>query len=434
MSQIEHLDGVKKYIYNLIYVMIFVSPMLVLQIKGKELFLWMQILFFIVMFIEYKRIYIAKSGWIIFLFAEPFVAGIFASVSTMPDEYKRTAINLAIMSLPLYLTISYFYKMIKDRISVIEIIIKALKLAIITEIIWFFAQLLLYRVIGIDINQILFVDTLHLVDNASFDRSWVWYPSGLSWHSAVLAPLFVLGMLLFDNTIIRGLILLESFLCGNSTTLLGVMLCMILLMIRSMYNGKFEVSKGKLIQIFILAILIIIVFCTPAIMDKLAEVVIRLGTRLFGAEKDASTAAHLGYYSDYIKILKNSSLSQIIFGYGYGCSGYTITELYGRYADGGTWAIECDYVNILVSRGIIGFISYYSFLLYIMLKGIKIDIRYFIFIFVILFQGFGYNIQFDYLLLIEIIMFISIREDINFFDTVDKINNQKVKRGFIKYD
>ena len=69
-----------------------------------------------------------------------------------------------------------------------------------------------------------------------------------------------------------------------------------------------------------------------------------------------------------------------------------------------------------------------------MLKGIKIDIIYFIFIFVILFQGFGYNIQFDYLLLIEIIMFISIREDINFFDTVDKINNQKVKRGFIKYD
>ena len=69
-----------------------------------------------------------------------------------------------------------------------------------------------------------------------------------------------------------------------------------------------------------------------------------------------------------------------------------------------------------------------------MLKGIKIDIRYFLFIFVILFQGFGYNIQFDYLLLIEIIMFISIREDINFFDTVDKINNQKVKRGFIKYD
>ena len=56
-------------------------------------------------------IYISKSGGIIFLFAEPFVAGIFASVSTMPDEYKRTAINLAIMSLAVYLTIIYFFKM-----------------------------------------------------------------------------------------------------------------------------------------------------------------------------------------------------------------------------------------------------------------------------------------------------------------------------------
>ena len=83
---------------------------------------------------------------------------------------------------------------------------------------------------------------------------------------------------------------------------------------------------------------------------------------------------------------------------------------------------ECDYINILVSRGIVGFISYYSLLVYIMLKGLKIDVRYFIFIFVILFQGFGYNIQFDYLLLVEIIMFISIRENINFFEIVDKIN------------
>lgn len=110
MSQIEHLDGVKKYIYNLIYVMIFVSPMLVLQIKGKEFFLWMQIFIFIVMFIEYKRIYIAKSGWIIFLFAEPFVAG------NICFRYLRCQMNIreqpliCVMSLPLYLTISYFYQ------------------------------------------------------------------------------------------------------------------------------------------------------------------------------------------------------------------------------------------------------------------------------------------------------------------------------------
>ena len=119
-----------------------------------------------------------------------------------------------------------------------------------------------------------------------------------------------------------------------------------------------------------------------------------------------------------------------IFGYGVGCSGYTITSLYGRYADGGTWAIESDFINILVSRGIIGFIIYYWFLIRIMIKGFKIDYRYAIFIITVLFQGFGYNIQFDYLLLIEILMYILIENRVNFFDVVDELNaeNSKIRR------
>ena len=167
---------------------------------------------------------------------------------------------------------------------------------------------------------------------------------------------------------------------------------------------------------------------TTDLGDKMSMILNNLWTRLFSTEKDASTAAHLGYYSDYFKILKQSTLSQVIFGYGTGCSGYTITSLYGRYANGGTWAIESDYVNILVSRGIFGFVSYYWFLLWILVKGIKIDRRYGIFIVTILLQGFGYNIHFDYLLLIELFMYILISKHINFFDYVDKLNDRKIKK------
>lgn len=422
MKRTEHLVKMRNYIRYFLYIMVIVSPMFVVQIKEKQLFLWLQILFVVIMFISYRRFYIAKSIFIIGIFIEPFIAAIFATTSSMPDVYRRAAINLPIMSIPLYCVVCYLYKMIKSKIDVIGVIIKALKVAIVVEVVWFFVQLLLYKIVGIDINQIIFVDTLHTVTNASFIRDWVWYPSGLSWHSVVLAPLFVMGMLLFDNIFFRIVIVLEAFLCGNSTTLLGVMLCIMLLMIRTIYNQKIEITTKKLVGIIIVVILVCIMASTPDIMDKLSQVIINLWTRLFGMDKDASTAAHLSYYSDYIHILKRSKLSQIIFGYGYGCSGYTITELYGRYSDVGIWAIECDYINILVSRGIVGFISYYSLLVYIMLKGLKIDVRYFIFIFVILFQGFGYNIQFDYLLLVEIIMFISIRENINFFEIVDKIN------------
>lgn len=422
MKRTEHLVKMRNYIRYFLYIMVIVSPMFVVQIKEKQLFLWLQILFVVIMFISYRRFYIAKSIFIIGIFIEPFIAAIFATTSSMPDVYRRAAINLPIMSIPLYCVVCYLYKMIKSKIDVISVIIKALKVAIVVEVVWFFVQLFLYKIVGIDINQIIFVDTLHTVTNASFIRDWVWYPSGLSWHSVVLAPLFVMGMLLFDNIFFRIVIVLEAFLCGNSTTLLGVMLCIMLLMIRTIYNQKIEITTKKLVGIIIVVILVCIMASTPDIMDKLSQVIINLWTRLFGMDKDASTAAHLSYYSDYIHILKRSKLSQIIFGYGCGCSGYTITELYGRYSDVGIWAIECDYINILVSRGIVGFISYYSLLVYIMLKGLKIDVRYFIFIFVILFQGFGYNIQFDYLLLVEIIMFISIRENINFFEIVDKIN------------
>ena len=46
----------------------------------------------------------------------------------------------------------------------------------------------------------------------------------------------------------------------------------------------------------------------------------------------------------------------------------------------------------------------------------------------ILLQGFGYNIQFDYLLLIELFMYILISKHINFFDYVDKLNDRKIKK------
>ena len=83
-----------------------------------------------------------------------------------------------------------------------------------------------------------------------------------------------------------------------------------------------------------------------------------------------------------------------------------------------------------MSRGIIGFIIYYWFLIRIMIKGFKIDYRYAIFIITVLFQGFGYNIQFDYLLLIEILMYILIENRVNFFDVVDELNaeNSKIRR------
>lgn len=407
-----------------LFLMVFVSPLMVIQLFNKELFLWLQIVFVVFCAIRFQKTKIIKHPIIILLFLEPFVSGIIAQLSSMPLMYKKTAINLAIMSMPLYFSICCIAKMISKGYHAVEIIVNAIKCVILIEIIWIIVQLVCYRLAGMDINEIVFVNTLHMVSNASFIRSWVWYPSGLSWHSAVLAPLFVMGILFFDSVIIRCVILLEAFLCGNSTTLLGCLFCIVLLVINALYTRKYNINRKQICVFLTIIAVFFLVILTTNFGEKLSSVLTNLWTRLFGAEKDASTEAHLGYYSDYFKIVKMSSVFQILFGYGIGCSGYTITSMYGRYLDGGTWAIECDYVNIIVSRGVIGFVIYYSFLLRIMIKGYKIDHRYGIFILTLLFQGFGYNIQFDYLLLIELVMYILISKRMNFFTYVDKLNSR----------
>lgn len=427
MNQYNDSKKINIDIEILLFLMIFISPIVVLQIGRKELFLWLQIIF--VCLLTIRKFSLVNSKILLFIFLEPFISAFFAVTSTMPEKYKSTAINLAIMSIPLYLVISYLSGLIKAGYEILDIIIRAFKLAIIIEIVWIPLQLVFYRLIGIDINKIIFVDTLHMVSNASFVRSWVWYPSGLSWHSAVLAPLFAFGILIWDNSLIRIIILAESFICGNNTTLIGVVCVFMFLCLRSFYRKHIIVTDQIIVLIVLVVAACAIVVLSSGIREKFSDVVVKLLGRFFSAEKDASTVAHFGYYSDCFKILKNCSISQLIFGYGVGCSGYTITELYGRYADGGTWAIESDFVNILVSRGLVGFIAYYGFLIYIMIRGRKIDSRYFILMGVILIQGFGYNIQFDYILLLEAILFITIDNDINFFESVDKINNKNIGRG-----
>ena len=153
--------------------------------------------------------------------------------------------------------------------------------------------------------------------------------------------------------------------------------------------------------------------------QTLGNSIVYLWERLFGEGTDASTEAHFGYYMDYFTIIRESSLFQVLFGYGYGCSGYPITMMYDRYVTLDCWSIECDIINILVSRGIIGFIGYYAFLIYVMIKGWKIDYRYFVVMFTILIQGIGYNIQWDYVFLMEVLMLFTIKLGINFFDNVD---------------
>lgn len=115
MNRVEQDTRIDKAMQRMLFFMVFVSPLLVLQIVRKEVFLWLQVTFVTMFFYKEKKIELIKEPLIVMLFAEPFIAGVFAQFSSMTETYKRTAINLAIMALPLYFAICC----IIDRKSVV---------------------------------------------------------------------------------------------------------------------------------------------------------------------------------------------------------------------------------------------------------------------------------------------------------------------------
>ena len=139
--------------------------------------------------------------------------------------------------------------------------------------------------------------------------------------------------------------------------------------------------------------------------------------RIFEGSKDSSSAAHFSYYLLYPEVLRRNTFLQSIFGTGYASSGYSISQISGQYASLQHCVTESDFIDILISRGFLGFIIYYIFLLQIALKGKNVDYRYTIAMIVILLQGITYNVQFEYLFFIELILYACVGLKLNFFES-----------------
>lgn len=410
--------------------MMIVSSMVVLQISGISFFLYLEVIFCAYMITKRKKVVFLKYPLVNLIYIGLFISAISAVIHEMPDSYKKTAVVLSIYALPTYFTLSFLCNEIKWNISIISVIIKGLKISALLNLFWVPLQYIAFHFFGIDINDILFTQIFHFVENASFIRSWQYFPSGFSWHSAVMAPLLVYAMVLFKNPYIRILIIVDAAICGNSTALVGVCCCMVIMAFFYFKNKKnykkYLTTKTLIICTSLLLLLIVALF--NGLLNIVFERFEYMYARLFSGSKDESTEAHLRYYTDYFKIVKDSSIFQILFGYGYGCSGYPISAMYGLYESKSNWAIESDFVNIIVSQGIMGFIAMYTLILHNIIKGYKISYKYIAVMVPVMIQGLGYNVQWEYVLFMEILMYIAIKHNINIFDLSEKPEQELVRR------
>lgn len=419
------LDGTK----FLLAMLIFFFPMIVFWLFGRPLYVWLEMLLIILCMMKYKKLYPINFNIINCIYLSIILSAISALMGDLPSNQQKSAIIQTLYAVITYLAISYVFHFVRLKaIDTLSTIIKAFKVMLLVELFWIPLQYICYHAFSLDINNLIFVDTLHMVENASFVRSWIWYPSGLSWHSALLAPMFVVGLFIFDKLWIRGLIVIDALICGNSTTAIGTIIAVILLFFRFLRREK-KLKIKSLINTIIILIICGITAYRIGMFEKIQNQVLYTYARIFSVESDASTLAHLGYFTDYFEIVKESSPFQVLFGYGEGCSGYPIWLLNRRQTSLQSWSVECDLIDLLLSRGLFGFIIFYLFLLYIAFNGYKIDKRYTLVIFVVIIEGFGYNVQWPYMVFIEMIFFLCINKKISFFDIAiqDKLFTRRRK-------
>lgn len=401
----------------LLGILIFFFPLSVFWVAGRPLYIWIELLFIFACFLKYQRGFFINTPLINMIFISIALCTISSVFSDIAISYRKAAVVWLVYWIIMYFTFSYMTHMIHKKPKItLEVIIKAFKLVIVVELFWIPLQYVCYHFLSVDINDLIFVKTFHMVDNASFVRDWVWYPSGLTWHSAVLAPMFVLGLLVFKEFWIKVLIIADALICGNSTAIVGVLLTVFLLLLLKLSKRKTRVNMKSVIVTFAVVFVGVLFALHFGLFEKIQNQIQYTYMRIFAEGRDASTSAHLSYFTDYFKILKTSSFSQILFGYGDGCSGYPIGLMYQRYLDLESWAVECDPVNIVISRGLFGFGAYYAFLIFMAYKGFKIDKRYLIFVLVIIIEGLGYNVQWEYLFFLEMVLYLCIKQKINFFE------------------
>lgn len=405
---------------NILIVLLFAFASLDLfQYEGRTFFFYIGLIFtaYVIIVKNRGKLYVINDYLIVAIFLEFFISGIFAQIGDMDAVYKKTAIVMPLLVLPIYFEVGLFDTMLCENRHVINWIIKGLKIACCVQFVYMPIQYIVYHVGGVDINKLLFEDTLGIVKGASFIRDWVWYPSGFTNHSAILAPLLILGIILFGNAYFRSLILLDAFISGSSSAIVGVCVTLFLLFFSGMLdrNRTNKVKKTAVLSVAAIAILLALGIMYTDLLSMLADKISYIMTRLFGDSKDSSTSAHLLYFYKYPYVFSKNTIIQNLFGCGYGCSGNIFSILDNR-VNIGSWSVESEIMDRIYSLGIVGFVLYYIFLIRILVKGYRIDRRYTIILIAIIIQGFGYNLQWDYVFLIEMIFYLCVKKEINFFE------------------
>ncbi|MBR6897973.1 MAG: hypothetical protein IKN24_07360 [Lachnospiraceae bacterium] len=388
------------------------GTMPILQIFGLTVFTWMTLVL-----IGYNLLFRLKivqpsnksTPYIIFTLLTLISAAV-CITSDLPEMWKKIQLTSVVWRLCyLFLFLIYFCKARFDKTL---FYIKGVYYASIIHSIWGCIQVLVYEATGQSVNRLIFFDMFH-VEAAEYVqmRGGSIAMTGFCWNAGNIAPLLVIGYAMSKSLLLKIFFLMISVLSGSRTAITGVVACFVLEVF--LYLLRQYKDRIKLIHIvgffgalgFLMMVILANGNITQMIIARCQEILSTFSSSYLNTQ--SSSRLHARYWTSIPLITEWNKPVHNLFGYGLGASGYPFTQLFGQYTDG-VWVVECDFINDLWSFGYVGFMTWYLWYAYNMIKGSKVNKRFFILFAGLLVEGASYNVTFNWCLIFLLFVFINI--------------------------
>lgn len=361
--------------------------------------------------IEFRKVNL--NPWFYLMYGSMIITFLLSNSMTIGAEWIKQE-NVQFFWMTVYATFYLMASAFSDKQIVIYF--KGFVYGNLIQMVWVIVQYMIYTVTGLDINMQLF-STLY---SRSYIKEGGFGASGLAWHPSNLAVLLVILFWVFDSWYWKFIVLVTAILSNNSTVIICVVTCIAINILADKKGGvrSIKVERRAFVIAFIAIFVMLIFFIKTDLFLIAGNRISFIYHRLFGGYYDGgSTNAHIRYYVTIPDVITHYPLTKILFGFGEGCSGYVMTNLFGQYSNSGAWALECDIVNILWNKGLVGFFLFYGWLFSIIKRGWAVNHKYAYIMIAIIVGGIFYNIQYDWVIVLEMIINIAIYKQIDLFNT-----------------
>lgn len=393
---------------NLLFLLGLFSTWQIVQVAGFSLSTWFTMLTAGYLLLTHGFDF--RKDWLLLtMLASAGITLTVSMVSDIPADYKKASL-LGTVQWGLIFVICAYMRRENTDIST-SAFFRGFDWSCKVQVAWCILQIGAYYVLGMDINTKLFGELLRTGTETSQFRNGVLACTGLHWHASNLIPVLVYLYFRHHSILYKLLCIVVVYFTKNATSIVAIGLCVGLELIRFCKRTIFDRNKTipYRLAVYIMLATLGVAIISPIIFPKVREMGEYLLLRLYQianpTQGNESSTVHFNYYRHLPYILRNISPLEVLSGSGFSTSGYRFTQFFAQYPEG-TWIVESDPVNLILSQGLIGVMLHYFFVAYTTRRLLHAKQSNTAMFFTVLFIcGFIYNNQLLWVQLLEFMLY-----------------------------